>query len=146
MLSKNDYIKIDAQKSSLIFKKESGRLLELYYGEKIKNADDYSLFEGKEDYLPEWKQSNLHKHEFSYYGNGDFKLPSLLIKNADGWFVNKFAFIGAQEVETFPVSPMPLAKKLSKTVKFTFKDDVSKVTYNKYYSVFDDCDAVCIFC
>lgn len=146
MLSKNDYIKIDAQKSSLIFKKESGRLLELYYGEKIKNADDYSLFEGKEDYLPEWKQSNLHKHEFSYYGNGDFKLPSLLIKNADGWFVNKFAFIGAQEVETFPVSPMPLAKKPSQTVKFTFKDEVSKVTYNKYYSVFDDCDTVCSFC
>ena len=146
MFEKNGYIKIDSPESSLIFKSENGRLLNLYYGKKIRSADEYSLLEGEEDYLPEWKKFNLHKHEFSYYGNGDFKLPSVLIKNSDGWFVNKFMFAGAQQVKKLPVSPMPFAKMPGETVKFTFKDEVSKVICNKYYTVFSDCDAVCVFC
>lgn len=93
---KNSIFKIDTKNTSYIFSiSKFNHLLHQYYGERIddndlsfilfKNPTPYGTSVNYDDDQDENYSLDIFLLEFSYFGKGDYRNPSLIFKNKDGY-------------------------------------------------------------
>ncbi len=145
----NDYIKIDSKNNTLLlgirktydFYGIDPTWAEiLYYGTKISDANDYSCFYEKLCYMASSDDSIHTRRTVSSNGDGNNR-ESLLTVSKNNIFSNRFMFDSVKMVDGF-TSPLPTARNKGETVCLTYIDEISKVTLNQYYTVFEDSDVI----
>jgi alpha-galactosidase len=145
----DNYIKIDSKNNTLLLglrklDNHSGIELSwaeiLYYGKKIRDAEDFSYLNENIEYFASSDDCIFTRRTISSNGDCNNK-ESLLTVEKNGVFSNRFQYDSAKMVDGF-TSPFPTARKKSQTVCLTYIDAISKVTLNQYYTVFDDSDVI----
>ena len=131
----NGYIKLDTPRTTWLLKEKGGILYNLYYGKRLGHSDSYELLEGRLD-------AAGGKMMLSFVGAGDFRTPSVLIRNTDGTYVNKFAFAGAEVGPARLPVGVPSAKGGAETVALRYVDEASQVTLVQYLTLYADSDVV----
>lgn len=136
------YIRIDTLHTTLLLDTEDEIPQYLYYGEKLpaKTLPDLSLLK------PERERTgvNLNRQLLSFFGRGDYRESSLLIENADGSFVNRFVFTGAQPCEKPSFPNLPAAHTSECTVKISLYDSCAEIYCNVYFTTYADTDALTV--
>ncbi|MBS1456361.1 MAG: alpha-galactosidase [Clostridia bacterium] len=139
------YIKIDTTKNTLLLEKYGDRVLQLYYGKKLHDSDNYGFFAVEE--RDKWFGSNDDHTNiptvFSCNGECANKEAYVILSKEDGTFTSRFEFKGAEMAEGFS-SPLPTARNKGETVRLCFTDLVTGATVYQYYTVFEDCACITV--
>lgn len=140
------YIKIDTPATSLIFCIYDELLEIVYYGKKLGYMSDYDIFTShKRKYCHSSSDDIITaRTTFSCYGTGCDREFSLLVKNADGGFANKFLFKSAVVMEKPQIPGLPSSFKASETLCLVFTDEEYGLELRQFYSVFDDTDVIAV--
>ncbi len=129
------------------FVNEDKFLEHLYFGEKI-GFDDIRFTRSMGRNSCESKPSenkyftNLLKPEISFFGFGDYKEPTVLVKNKSGDRFSNLLYTGYDILENKPkISGMPSLRGKD-TLIVHLKDKVTDFAADIYYSVYDDLDII----
>ena len=129
------------------FVNEDNFLEHLYFGEKI-GFDDirFSRAMGKNscESKPQNNKffTNLLKPEISFFGFGDYKEPTVLVKNKTGDRLSNLLYSGYEILNYKPkISGMPSLRGKD-TLIVHLKDSVTDFAADIYYSVYDDLDII----
>lgn len=123
-------------------------LKHLYYGKKrVSGSLDFDRdMLAFSPYLEgEWKPTDIFPQECSFYGSGDYRIPSLRIKNPTGDSCTRFfydsykIFSGRKELPNLPFSR---ADANTKTLCINMKDPDRDIFLKLYYTVFYECDTI----
>ena len=140
----NDYIKIDTAHTSLLFRVRKEYTEVLYYGERLPDADNYDVFGkslciakvGCEDYV-------TARLPCSFTGTGNGTESFLIVKNADGSYVNRFEYTGCDVVSGEEENDaFPHARGKRQTLVLHYADACAKLALDLFYSVFEGSDAI----
>ena len=144
---------LSTNNTSYIFRAgESGHLESLYYGRKIREAKDYSFIFDRQtrgtgtmtSYSEKTGNLNLDTLplEYSTYGKGDYRLPSMQLKYEDGNFTTDFLFVNAEKVQKPSLKGLPSSYGESETLCVTLKDKNIGAELKLYYSVFEEANVI----
>lgn len=140
-----EYVSIDTKNTTLLMKKVDDDLLTLYYGNRL-IGNNFELFEGQR-YNDLSERRMREKQSFSFIGGGDVREPSIIIKNFDGSFVNKFKYTKSYlEKKYMPNTFLPYAKDSLTSLVSEYYDEESEIIYRRIYSVFKDSDIIAVNC
>ncbi len=124
----------------------AGYLQFVYYGARI----DYSpsLTAAYTDTLaPKPDDFNMNMaldcmpSEYGGFGRGDFRAPSAVVVQKDGFCASEFAYASHEIKDGAPaVDGMPHVRRGGKTLSVTLKDKTSDAEITLNYTVFDDSD------
>lgn len=136
------YLKIDTATTSMVLEITRNLPQLLYYGKKLRDADDYCCF------LPSYRGKPLGSNSdadndisvISSNGQGNQKECFAIIKK-DGVFTNRFTLTNCEITDGFN-SPLPTARNKGQTVCLTYIEKVSGATLKQYYTVFDGSDVI----
>lgn len=131
----------------------SGQLESLYYGKKIRNADDFTFLYDKHECgysngTPRsQKDTSLSLDhialEYSAYGKGDYRLPAMDVLAADDNFTTDFLFVSASVGETKPeLHGLPSAYGESQTLTVVLEDKILGAELRLFYTVFEECNVI----
>lgn len=138
-----DYVKIDSRDSSLIIKNFNGNAFPVYCGKKLLDYDNYEVFaRGCWESGASNDDNSLYLSTLGSVSERSSREPFFTFYDEAGVFCNRFRYVGAELTDSF-FSPFPTARSKGNTVKFTFTDEISGVTAYQYYTVFEDCGAIC---
>ncbi|MFO7968545.1 MAG: alpha-galactosidase [Bacillota bacterium] len=125
-------------------------LYHLYYGEKlevIKQQDDFFTL----NQVPIGNATNYEDSEnltlnnvpleFSTYGKGDYREPTIHIEDESGYRSMDFIYSDYEIIDNLHHKNMPQAKK-EKTIKISLIEKTSKIKVNLLYSLFEDDDVI----
>jgi alpha-galactosidase len=142
----SEHIRLDTENTTLLFKIQKEYVEILYYGKKLFSETNYNVFGneiymgnvGCEDYI-------TARLPFSYTGIGNGTESFVILKNADGSYVNRFEFIGA-EVEKInnDFDKFAHSRNKKETLVLKYFDKYSNVTVELRYSVFDKSDIIAV--
>ena len=143
---------LETKNTSYVFYINEHKHLEhVYYGEKIDrfiNIKDHTLryqFElgSSTSYSEESKgyQLNHVLLEYSTFGKGDYRNPSLHLELPTGHRTLDLLYISHKVISDFHFDKMPQAKK-SLTLEIILLDTINNVEVKLYYSVFEDNDLI----
>ena len=141
-----EYIKLDTPNTTLLFRVRKEYTEVLYYGHRLPDAEDYDVF-GKNLYLgtvgcEDYVTARL---PVSFTGIGNGTESFLIAKNADGSYVNRFEFIGAEaEKENGEDSSFPHARNKSETLILKYADRYADLVLELRYSLFSDSDVISV--
>ena len=148
--SEKNLFVINTRNTTYAFDIIHGRYLRhLYYGKS--KSEPFSAKEYKAPCTPYRQEENgvympfLQMHEYSFFGVGDFRCPSLRIRGADGTGVTEpiyeshRIFEGRRELDGLPSAR---ADGNTQTLEITLYDDVIKCRIILYYTVFYDEDVI----
>lgn len=151
-----------AQSSYLIRVHEEGYLEQLYYGYKIRRAQEYcALYEktasgyGNTNVTPTNGKQSLDAIclEYSYSGTGDYRHLPLQMEMPDSSYSQDFRYVSHEiyegEYRESETTCMPYAREnataygaKAQTLDITLKDRLHKVWMHLIYTVFADCDVI----
>lgn len=142
------YIKLDTPNSSLIFCRYDELLETIYYGAKVRNAENYDILTGhKRKYVHAYSDDSITANmTVSAYGMGCDRSYSAEIANYDGGIANKFLFKEARKAEKPHIDGMPSSYGAAETLELVYADEDYKIQLRQYYSVFEDSDAIAVSC
>lgn len=141
-----DYIKLDTPDTTLLFRVRREYTEILYYGRRLPDAEDYDVF-GKELYLgtvgcEDYVTARL---PVSFTGMGNGTESFLIVKNADGSYVNRFEYAGAAIEEAAEDDPaFPHARNKAETLVLKYTDKYAALNLELRYSVFSDSDVISV--
>lgn len=131
---------------------ETGHIESLYYGKKIREAEDYSFIYDRHSrgigtmtsYSEKQGSLNLDTlpQEYSTYGKGDYRYPAMQLKYEDGCFTTDFHFVKAEKVLKPDLMGLPSAYGDDGTLCVTLEDKSIGATLELYYSVFEEADVI----
>jgi alpha-galactosidase len=131
---------------------ETGHLLHLYYGEKIKGGNtvdmqlDYAFEQGRSTcYDVTHKPFNLGTAllEVATFGKGDYREPSLHIELEDGSRVTDFIYDSHRIYEgKEPLEGLPATTGSNKTLEITLIDKINDIQLLLSYSLFEGIDVI----
>ncbi len=131
---------------------DEGCLVHLYYGKKIADADLYYLFDNMEEInavnCMEKKKDSLNTlpQEFSIYGRGDYRIPSVLIKMKNGSRITDFRYKTHTILKKKPaISNMPSLRG-GETLVVTLEDKINGLELDLYYTLYEDVSVVARRC
>ena len=147
---------INTKNSSYIMFVERGYLMHAYWGRKIESADDsymnreYDWFSSHSANLEDGDLSFTLEGrplEYSGWGRGDMKDPSLEIMNPDGSNIVDLKYDSFEIIDGKPgLEGLPSVYSENgddiKTLKVTLKDGISDILVHLYYAVFADYDVI----
>ena len=147
---------INTKNSSYIMFVERGYLMHAYWGRKIESADDsymnreYDWFSSHSANLEDGDLSFTLEGrplEYSGWGRGDMKDPSLEIINPDGSNIVDLKYDSFEIIDGKPgLEGLPSVYSENgddiKTLKVTLKDGISNILVHLYYAVFADYDVI----
>ena len=123
---------------------EGGYTVHFYYGRPISDTDFSYLYEGlltafSPSYLDDrFASLNCLPQEFALYGRGDYRVPSILIKNQNGSRVTDFRFKSYQILEKKPaISNMPSLRG-GETLVVSLEDRINGLELDLYYTAYED--------
>ncbi len=146
MFINDTYIKLDTPNTSLVFKRYDELLEIVYYGKKIGDFNDYTLFSSH-------KRKYAHAHvddvicantTVSCYGMGCDRAFLFKAENFDGGIANKFLFKGAKWGNKPIIEGLPSSREGFKTLILTYFDDEYGIELNQFYTVFSDTDVIAV--
>ncbi len=141
----NKYIKIDTLNTSLIFWINNSKLETIYYGNKIKSSANYEILHYKNRVLAHAECDDEYftgNYTFSTYGENCDREFSLIIKNQDNSYANRFIFKEAKLVSKPNYRSFPSSRNQFQTVAFIFDDEEEHVRLIQYYSCFLNTDVI----
>lgn len=133
-----------------------GTLIHNYYGEKMEYADLHYYVEcidqpsfspnpiaSKKTKYPCYSYSHASQ-EISFAGNGDYRLTSLAVRNADGTLGCEPKFVSAKtEKGKYSLKGLPaFYGEEAETLVITLKDIIYDVYFHLYYGVFEEHDLI----
>lgn len=152
---KNETFYLSTNNTSYIFRvSTTGHLENLYYGAKIPFQDDFSFLGNnlrvgygntvaysQADTAVSLEHMRL---EYSTYGKGDYKEPSIQLQHPDTCFTTDFkynAYKILDEKHQLKTMPSSYGKNVE-TLMVTVSDKYLKAELELYYSVFEDSDVI----
>lgn len=149
--SENQQFHLFNQEISYIFKiSEDGKLLHLYYGEKLPDNDYTHLIEMHHRPMTTYRNENdlLYslehlKQEFPEYGTTDFRHPAITILQKNGSRLTDFIYQGYEIEEGKPkLEGLPATyvdnNNESKTLKVYILDLITNVQVELLYTIYRD--------
>ena len=146
MFIDDTYIKLDTPNTSLIFKRYNELLEIVYYGKKVDDFNDYTLYS-------DHKRKNAHAFvddvicantTVSCYGMGCDREFLFKAENFDGGIANKFLFKSAKWGEKPIIDGLPSSREGQKTLILTYADEEYGIELNQFYTVFADTDVIAV--
>ena len=138
--------------SYAFFVNDSGYLVHLYYGRKISEEDIRYVFDGMVGthapvYTNDKRESlNVLPQEFSIYGRGDYRIPSILVKTENGNRVSDFRYRSFEILKEKPaISNMPSLRG-GETLLVTLYDEINQLELCLYYTVYEQTSAIARRC
>ncbi len=125
----------------------------IYYGKKIRNVPEfekkmYGVASSMSPVAPGTTTSvNQLPMEFSTYGCGDFRLPTVHLKFADGTSMSRYTykghkiFDGKKKLEALPATYVENDSE-AQTLELTLYDNLKNVSVTLLYTVFEELDAI----
>lgn len=129
---------------------ESGNLLHVHYGKKIRDKD-YSKMnkEGIEwaAYADDNRTMEVCRQEYPSYGHVDLRHPAYVVNNSESNNVNQLKYKGYEIKENYvqKIDGMPglfIGDKTAQTLEITLKDDITGLETVLSYTVFDEYDVI----
>ena len=153
-VNSNNVFHLQTNKTSYVFRAlPSGQLESLYYGQKIRNCDDFSFMFDKHNFG--WNNATAYSQkdtslsldhiqlEYSAYGKGDYRLPAIEITAADENFTTDFLFKSAAVTDVKPdLAGLPSSYGESKTLTIILEDKFLSAQLHMFYTVFEDCNVI----
>ena len=135
----NNVFHLQTKKTSYIFRAlPTGQLESMYYGRKIRNADDFTFLYDKHasgysnatNYTQDDKSLSLDHIalEYSAYGKGDYRLPAMQLTSQDDVFTTDFKFRSASVTKVKPeLNGLPSSYGESETLTVVTEDAIQTV-------------------
>jgi alpha-galactosidase len=141
-----DIVKIDTQSTTMLLKTCAEYVEPLYYGERLADASAYAVFgDRQKPACAACDDLVLCPTIFSATGDGNASEPFVIMKNADGSFVNRFTFSGVTVCDGgLPPQGLPAGHCKAATAVLTYTDEAAALTLTQYFSVYEGCDAVSV--
>ena len=138
--------------SYVFFINEYGYAEHLYFGKHIDHDDlSYTREVGVHSFpvkIPctedrsKYCFYNQFKTELSFYGTGDYREPTVAVKNEQGDRLVELLYEGYQILSSKPkISAMP-SMSGDETLVVYLRDAVTNFSCELYYTVYDDCDVI----
>lgn len=124
-----------------------GHLEHLYFGEKLAGEDDLTPFvrRGYVSFAPNPVDGqggytfNNTLAEYSSFGRGDFRTPSLIVQDAQGATAGEFCYVSHTiEAGSPTLAGLPCARG-GDTLTVRLEDAVRELVLELQYTAFDDC-------
>ncbi len=141
----NDIIKLDTPHTSLILKICERYVEQLYYGKRIKDADNYECLGVRKEYenRPSVDDTVTAKTTISFAGQGNSREEFVRLVHDDTSFDNRFVYDNYRIFDGAPsLENLPAAHGTGRTLEITYKDVAFGTLLKQYYTVFDDADGV----
>ncbi|MBQ8029147.1 MAG: alpha-galactosidase [Clostridia bacterium] len=153
-VNSNNVFHLQTKKTSYVFRAlPSGQLESMYYGKKIRNSQDFGYMFDKHECG--WSNSTPRSQEdttlsldhipleYSAYGKGDYRLPSMQVLSHNDSFTTDFVFKSAAVTETKPeLKGLPSSYGASQTLTVILEDKTLGAELHLFYSVFDECNVI----
>ena len=151
--TKNKIFKLDTQNTSYVFCVSDVNVLEhLYYGAKladidvrcISNRQEYTFALTSEQCGRTFALSTVSL-EYSSYNNGDYRIPALLIENADGTKGNRLAYKTYRIIRgRIAVDGLPSSREGEdvETLEVVAVDEEKQIEVTLYYVVYPKQDVI----
>ena len=145
---------LNTKDTSYAFVEKSGFLFHVYYGERTDNLKSLSNFalEARERAMDVFEEVNEDKItisskplEISFFDNGDYRTPSLIITDASGCYVSDFKFTDYEILNKKPIiKDMPYGRQAenSQTINVFFKSLRKNITVVSSYTVYPDINVI----
>lgn len=156
---KDDVFYLATKNTAYIFRvSQTGHLENLYYGKKIPIQDNFSFLGnnlrtayGNTVAYSQADTAMSLEHlrlEYSTYGKGDYKEPSIQLTHPDTCFVTDFKYLNYEILkEKYLPSGLPSSYgQDAQTLMVTVIDKALRADLYLYYTVFDDCDVIVRSC
>ena len=145
---------LQTKKTSYIFRAlPTGQLESLYYGRKIRETEDYTFLYDK--HIAGYSNSTPYCQddttlsldhialEYSAYGKGDYRLPSMQLTAHDGVFTTDFKYKSAAITKLKPeLKGLPSSYGESDTLTVVLEDAALGAELHLIYTVFEDCNVI----
>ncbi len=153
-LNKDNVFHLQTKKTSYVFRAlPTGQLEGMYYGRKIRNTDDFTFIYDKHasgysnstPYCQEDKSLSLDHIalEYSAYGKGDYRLPSMQLTSHDDIFTTDFKYKSSAVTKVKPdLQGLPSSYGESDTLTVVLEDTVLGAELHLIYTVFEDCNVI----
>ena len=149
----NNVFHLNTKETSYIFRAmPSGHLESLYYGRKIEKCDDYAFLYDKHNkgygntVAYSQKDTTLSLDhiplEYSSFGKGDFRNPSIQLRHENGEYTTDFLFVKAEKTLKPHLKGLPSSYGENETLCVTLKDKVLGASLELYYSVFEEANVI----
>lgn len=152
---KNDVFYLSTKNTCYIFKvSQTGHLENLYYGEKIPFQDDMSFIANNLTCsyanTVAYSQADLNmslehmRLEYSTFGKGDYKAPSIQVAYPDTMYVTDFKYNRFHILDKkFTLETMPSSYSDDvQTLCVVVSDKKIGAELELYYTAFEDCDVI----
>ncbi len=134
--------------SYIFYINEDGYLVHSYYGKSVSEEDLRYLFEnlkgGPAPTVNEENGASLNviPQEFSIYGRGDYRIPSVQVKLQNGSRITDFRYKSHKILQTKPaISNMPSLRG-GETLLVTLEDTSNALELDLYYTVYEELSVV----
>jgi len=134
-----NYIKIDTPNSSLVFNLSNTIPTYVYYGKKINDKESFSKYEV--DAIR--TDVKINKNIISFYGDEDYKEPSIKLINGSNNFNLNFKLVKYEILDELALNTsLPFAKNKDKILAFYLEDIINSLSLVVYYSTYKDSDVI----
>lgn len=154
-----DVFYLSTQNTSYIFRvSQTGHLESLYYGRKIPFQNDFSFLGnnlrtgyGNTVAYSQADTSMSLEHlrlEYSTFGKGDYKEPSIQVEHPDSCYVSDFKYRSYEILKEkyYPAGLPSSYGDKAETLLVTVHDKALNADLNLYYTVFETCDVIVRSC
>ena len=145
---------LQTKRTSYVFRvSDLGYVEHLYYGQKIKdseiryisNRQIYSFATTADETGRQFALSTIGR-EYAGFNEGDYRVPSVVIKNGDGQHGNRFAYQSHRVIkgrEALPDMPHSRESDDCETLIVKTYDEQKKTALTLYYTVYPNEDIIC---
>ncbi len=153
-INKDNVFHLQSEKTSYIFRAlPTGQLEGLYYGRRIRNADDFTYLydkhaSGYSNSTPyTQKDTSLSLDhialEYSAYGKGDYRKPAMQLMPEDGIFTTDFKYKSHAVTKVKPdLKGLPSSYGESETLTVVLEDTALKAELHLFYTLFSECNVI----
>ncbi len=152
--NKDNVFHLQTEKTSYVLRAlPTGQLESLYYGRKIRNVEDMTFLYDKHasgyanstPYTQDDTSLSLDHIalEYSAYGKGDYRLPSMQVTSHDDIFTSDFKFKSAGITKVKPeLKGLPSSYGDSDTLTVVLEDSALQAELHLIYTVFEECNVI----
>ena len=145
---------LQTEKTSYIFRAlPSGQLESMYYGKKIRHLNNFEFLFDKHECG--WSNATMRSQsdkslsldhiplEYSAYGKGDYRVPSMQVLSAKDSFTTDFIFKSAAVTDVKPeLQGLPSSYGKSQTLTVILEDKTLGAELHLFYTVFEECNVI----
>lgn len=138
----NDIVKIDTAATTLLLKRRGGELEKLYYGKRLSDSEDYSIFSYKErDFHASVDDDDYFNTVFSS-AKGNEREVFVKVLNDEFSEIGRFDLDGYEVIKPYYAVGLPYARDKEETLVVTYQNADKTLQIKQYFSTFKDSDVI----